>query len=152
MTSTEPAPPAGADAALTAALRVEYAAIYSYGLVSAYCAPELNNLVTIAIHQHRDRRDRVMALLAERKAEVPAAAAGYQPAEPLNTGTEAAQLAVRVENDTAVAWRIVVEQAEQGSDREFAVNAVSQSAVLAARWKRALGTWPVTRAFPGGQD
>jgi hypothetical protein len=57
-----------------------------------------------------------------------------------------------MENDTATAWRAVVEQAREPSDREFAATALGQTAVLAAHWSQALGTWPITRAFPGGQD
>jgi hypothetical protein len=30
------------------------------------------------------------------------------------------------------------------------VTALTQSAVLSARWKQTLGNWPITTAFPGG--
>ena len=50
----------------------------------------------------------------------------------------------------------MLEQAAAGSggdtDRTFAVTALTQSAVLAARWKRVLKLWPLTQAFPGGSD
>lgn len=66
MTSPEPGPPNGPDAALCDALATEYGAIYGYGIVSAYASPEFNSLVAATIRQHRDRRDRVIALLAGR--------------------------------------------------------------------------------------
>lgn len=82
----------------------------------------------------------------------PIAAAGYRLPAPVTNSIDAARLAVRMENDTAVAWRAVVEQATDAADREFAATALGQSAVLAAQWNRVLGSWPITRAFPGGED
>lgn len=148
MTSAEPASDA-ASSALCAALSTEHAVIYGYGIVSAHCQPDVNNLVTSALNQHRQRRDQVIAMLAGRSVTAPVAAAGYQLPMPVNNATDAARLAVRMENDTAVAWRAVVEQAADPNDRRFGVTALSQSAVLAARWKQALGDWPITTAFPG---
>ena len=37
-------------------------------------------------------------------------------------------------------------------DRTFAVTALTQCAVLAARWSRCSGVWPITVAFPGGSE
>ena len=54
-----------------------------------------------------------------------------------------------------MAWRAVLEQAaasRAATPRTFAVTALTQSAVLAARWKRVLKLWPLTQAFPGGSD
>lgn len=152
MTSSEPAPATGPDAALCAALATEHGVIYGYGLVSAHSSPELNPLVSAAIRQHRERRDRVVAALAARSVTAPVAAAGYQVPTPLTNATDAVRLALRMENDTAVAWRAVVEQAGEAADREFATTALGQSAVLAARWNRTLGNWPITQAFPGGSE
>lgn len=152
MTSPESGSPAGPDAALIDALATEYGVVYGYGLVSAYSLPEFNPLVVTSIRQHRQRRDRTIAILAGRSVAVPPAAAGYQVPMPLTTSNDALRLAVRMENDTAAAWRAVVEQADEDTDREFAATALGQSAVLAAHWNRALGNWPITQAFPGGAD
>lgn len=151
---TSPAAPGawGPEAALGDALSTEYGAVYGYGLVSAYSLPEYNDLVVTTIRQHRERRDRIIAILTSRSVPVPPAAAGYQLPMPLATSNDALRLAVRIENDTATAWRAVVEQASEASDREFAATALGQSAVLAAHWNRALGKWPITEPFPGGQD
>lgn len=148
MTSTEPTSDA-ASTALCAALSTEHAVIYGYGIVSAHCQTDVNNLVTSALNQHRQRRDQVFAMLASRSVTAPVAAAGYQLPMPVNNATDASRLAVRMEKDTEVAWRAVVEQAQDPNDRRFAVTALSQSAVLAARWKQVLGDWPITTAFPG---
>ena len=150
MTSAEPSPPATPyDTALCAALTTEHAVVYGYGIVSAHCEPDVNTLVSTALNQHRLRRDTVIATLAGRSVTAPVAAAGYQLPMPVNSPTDAARLAVRMEKDTEVAWRAVIEQAQSPQDRGFAVTALTQSAVLAAHWKQALGDWPITTAFPG---
>lgn len=152
MTSPVPSPVSGPEAALCDALATEYGAVYGYGMVSAYSLPEFNDLVVATIRQHRERRDRTIAILTSRSVPIPPAAAGYQLPMPVTTSNDALRLAVRIENDTATAWRAVVEQAHESADREFAATALGQSAVLAAHWNRALGNWPITRAFPGGED
>ncbi len=150
MTSAEPSPAATPqDTALCAALDNEHAVIYGYGIVSAHCQPDVNNLVSFALSQHRQRRDQVIAMLAGRAVTAPVAAAGYQLPISVNTATDAARLAARMEKDTEVAWRAVIEQAQSSEDRTFGVTALTQSAVLAARWKQVLGDWPITTAFPG---
>lgn len=152
MTSAEPGPLSGPDASLRNALTTEYGVVYGYGMVSAYSLPEYNDLVVATIRQHRERRERTIAILTSRSVPVPPPAAGYQLPMPVSTSDDALRLAVRMENDTATAWRAVVEQAHEPTDREFAATALGQSAVLAAHWNRALGNWPITRAFPGGED
>jgi Domain of unknown function (DUF4439) len=147
MTSAEPSGPA--DTALCAALANEHAVIYGYGMVSAHCAPEVNVLVSSSLNQHRERRDQIISMLAGRKVAAPVAAAGYQLPMPVDTPADAARLAARMEHDTQAAWRAVLEQAQSSEDRGFGVTALTQSAVLAARWKQQLGDWPITTAFPG---
>jgi hypothetical protein len=151
VTSTEPSPAATPyDTALCAALTTEHAVVYGYGIVSAHCQPDVNTLVSSALNQHRLRRDQVIAMLAGRSVTAPVAAAGYQLPMPVNSPTDAVRLAVQMEKDTEVAWRAVIERAQNPQDRGFAVTALTQSAVLAARWKQVLGDWPITTAFPGG--
>lgn len=159
--STEPTPdpdrPEPPDqAALYDALGAEHAAIYGYGVVSAHTVPDNNELVSQAMAEHRDRREATVKLLTERQIAVPLPAAGYQLPFPVNRPSQAARLAARMENDCAVAWRAVLEQATgEGTaeqDRSFALTALTQCAVMAARWRRVLGAWPVTEAFPGGSE
>jgi len=140
------------DAALCDALATEHATIYGYGIVSAHSPPGINDLVAAAMSQHRERRDQVIAMLAARSVTAPVAAAGYRLPMPVNDQRDAARLAARMENDAAVAWRGVIEQAQTPNDRIYGVAALTQSAVLAARWNRVLGAWPITTAFPGGSE
>jgi hypothetical protein len=166
MTSFEPTPgatrkqspgggaPTGkdADTSLSDALAIEHSTIYGYGIVSALSPPGVNSLVVDALNQHRQRRDDVIATLNARKVTAPAAAAGYQLPMQVGSAADAARLAVRMENDGATAWRAVVEHAETAEDRAFASTALTESAVMAARWNRVLGAWPITSSFPGGNE
>jgi hypothetical protein len=150
VTSAEPA--TGPDAAFCDAVATEHGVVYGYGVVAAYSWPDLDSLISGAIHQHRDRRDQAIAMLAARSVTAPIAAAGYELPIAVNKPDDASRLALRMENDAAVAWRAVAEQTREAGDREFAVTSLAQSAVLAALWNRVLGNWPITQAFPGGSE
>lgn len=156
MTSPEPSTPRrpsdAANGALFDAVADEHATIYGYGVVSAHSRFDVNYLVAAAMDEHRERRDAAMAMLEARSVDPPLAAAGYQMPIEVKNPTDAASLAVRMEQDTAVAWRAVLEQATDQKTRAFAVTALTQSAVMAARWSRVLGVSPITVAFPGGSE
>lgn len=159
MTSPEPTtsvdpnrPDDPADGALFDAVAAEHGVIYGYGLVSARSDPDLNSLVATSIADHRERREAGIAMLESRSASAPLPAAGYQVPFDLDDSTAAVQLAVRMEEDAAVAWRAVVEQSTSAEDRAFAVAALTRCSVTAARWREVLGVWPVTVAFPGGNE
>lgn len=161
MTSPQPSPEPTPDpdrpadpgqAALYDALVAEHAAIYGYGVVSAHSLPTRNELVSESLAQHRERREKAVSLLEAQSVTVPLPAAGYQLPMAVETPTDAATLAVLMEEDCAVAWRAVMEQSDAEQDRGFALNAVTQCAVMAARWRRVLRAWPVTTAFPGGSE
>lgn len=151
-TTSPTRPTTAADAALFDAVAVEHGAIYGYGLVSAHSTAEDNALVATAMAEHRARREAAIALLEARSVTPPLPAAGYQLPAPVTDPTDAANLAIRMEEDTSVAWRAVLEQATSADDRAFAITALSETAVTAARWRAILNTWPVTVAFPGGGE
>lgn len=156
MTAPAPSSPSRpsdpADGALFDAVATEHATIYGYGVVSAHSLPERNDLVAEAMAEHRERREQALAKLGARSIDAPLPAPGYQVPIDVDTPTDAATLAVRMEEDAAVAWRAVVEQATDQQDRAFAVTALTQCAVMAARWRRVLAVAPVTVAFPGGNE
>jgi hypothetical protein len=153
--STTPDPDRPSDAvqaALFDAVAAEHAAIYGYGIVSAHSSPDENDLVSAAMAEHRERREAAIAMLTGRSAKAPLPAAGYQLPMPVNNPNDAANLAVRMEDDCAVAWRAAIERASSEQDRAFAVTALTEAAVTAARWKQVQGIKPVTVAFPGGTE
>jgi uncharacterized protein DUF4439 len=152
-TPTTPGRPSDAvDGAVFDAIATEQATIYGYGVVSAHSTPDVNELVSAALAEHRDRREAAIAMLGARSVEPPLPAAGYQLPIEVDNPTDAANLAVHMEEDAAVAWRAVLEQATDEKDRTFAVTALAQCAVAAARWSRVLGISPITVAFPGGSE
>jgi hypothetical protein len=145
-------PAEAADGALFDAIATEHATIYGYGLVSAHSTPDVNALVSSSMAEHRERREAAIAMLDSRSVDAPLPAAGYQLPMEVDNPTDAANLAVRMEEGAAVAWRAVLEQATSEQDRAFAVTALTQCAVAAARWSRVLGVSPITVAFPGGSE
>ena len=156
-TSAEPTPDPDrpedpGPAALFDAVAAEHAAIYGYGLVSAHVMPDENDLVSKAVAEHRERREAATTLMIERSITVPLAAVGYQIPLVVDTPNNAAKLAIRMESDCAVAWRAVLEQTDNEQDRSFAGTALTQCALMAARWRQVLGAWPITEAFPGGGE
>jgi Domain of unknown function (DUF4439) len=145
-------PSGGADAALFDAINAEHGTIYGYGLVSAHTTPEVNDLVADALALHRANREAGIAALTARSVPAPIPAAGYQMPGDVSNPDTAARAAVRMEEDTAVAWRAVAEQATTADGRKLAVKALTDSAVLAARWREVIGSTPANVAFPGGSE
>ena len=71
-------PPDAGDAALFDAVATEHAIIYGYGMVSAHSTPDVNDLVSTSMAEHRDRREEAIAMLSGRSVDPPLPAAGYQ--------------------------------------------------------------------------
>ena len=145
-------PSDAADAALFDAVANEHGVIYGYGLVSAHSSPDANALVSESLAGHRELREEAVAKLTGRNATAPIPAMGYQMPIDVDGPTDAAKLAVRMEEDSAVAWRAVLERANSAGDRELAVTALKRAAVTAAKWRLVLGVVPPTVAFPGGTE
>jgi len=147
---TRPEDPAAA--ALFDAVAAEHGVIYGYGVVSAHITPDANELVSDAMAEHRARREQAIARLAARNVTAPLPAPGYQLPIVVGSPADAAKLAVRMEEDGAVAWRAVLERASSTEDRAFAVTSLTECAVTAAKWRRLAGMEPSTVAFPGGTE
>ena len=94
--------------------------------MSAHTSCDENDLVSAALAQHRERREAAIAMLTERSAKAPLPAVGYQLPLPSPIPADAGKLAVRMEDDCAVAWRAVIEQATAEQDRAFGVTALTE--------------------------
>ena len=155
MTSPAPTPSRpsdSADAALYDAIATEHGAIYGYGVVSAHSSPDDNALVSASLAGHRELREEAVAKLEGRSVAAPLPAMGYRMPLAVDGPAAAAKLAVRMEEDSVLAWRAVLEHAESVGDRELAVAAMKQAAVSAAKWRQVLGVVPPTVTFPGGSE
>lgn len=135
--------------ALLDALRAEYAAVYTYGVIAAYASAERARLIAQDTAAHRARRDTTIDALKAAGVAVPPPDAAYTTPFPVNDPIPAANLAVTVETDTAVAWRAVVEHTGSESARGMGIDALTESALRLATWQAILGTNPATVAFPG---
>ena len=135
--------------ALRTALAAEHAAVWGYGVVGAALDASAQGLAEVSETAHRDVRDRVVDLLAERGADPVAAEGGYALPFPVLSGTDAAALAVVLEEGVAAAWVRVLDQAVERTTRELAVGALTAAEVRAVGWRAGAGQAPTTRAFPG---
>jgi hypothetical protein len=137
------------NAALREALAAEHVAVWGYGVVGAGLGPTGRGRATDAETAHRDVRDQVTALLAERKADPVREQAAYELPFPILSAVDAAALAVVLEDGTAAAWVRVLDQAVERTTRELAVGWLSSAEIHAVGWRGAAGKKPVTSALPG---
>ena len=135
--------------ALGEALAAEHAAVWGYGVVGAALDEKARQPAEDAEAAHRDVRDQVSTLLADRKAEVVDAKGGYALPFPVLSAVDAAALGAVLEDGVTAAWVRVLDQAAERSTRELAVGVLSAAEVRAVGWRVAAGKPPVTRPFPG---
>jgi hypothetical protein len=142
-------PAADADGALQDALAAEHAAVWGYGVVGAALPADARAPVTAAEDAHRDVRDALVSLLADRDVEPVAARGAYALPFPVLSAADAAALAVTLEDGAAVAWVRVLDQAADADVRRLAVEVLGSTEVRAVGWRRRAGQSPLTRPFPG---
>jgi hypothetical protein len=147
-----PSPTAAEDAALQEALAAEHTAIWGYGVVGAALPVEARAPVAGAEEAHRDLRDELAARLTARRVVPVAAEAAYALPFPVLSATDAAVLALTLEEGASAAWTWVLDQATERSTRELGVTALSAAELRAVGWRAAAGRTPVTTAFPGLPD
>jgi Domain of unknown function (DUF4439) len=137
------------NAALSEALAAEHAAVWGYGVVGAALDPTAQAAAVASEVAHRDVRDQVVTLLAERGTEPVGAEGGYTLPFPVLSAIDAAALAVTLEDGVAAAWVRVLDQSVERSTRELAVGVLTAAEVRAVSWRTAAGQSPTTNAFPG---
>jgi hypothetical protein len=147
-----PSPTAAEDAALQEALAAAHTAVWGYGVVGAALPVEARAPVAGAEEAHRDLRDELAALLTARRVAPVAAEAAYALPFPVLSATDAAVLALTLEEGASAAWTWVLDQATERSTRELAVTALSAAELRAVGWRAEAGRTPVTTAFPGLPD
>jgi len=135
--------------ALLDALAAEYAAVFAYGVVAAFSNPDRDRMVAADAAAHRSRRDATIDALTAVSIDIPVPEAGYNLPFPVGDPIAAANLAVTIETDTAVAWRSVIERAQSEHARGTGLDALTECALRLANWRTILGTAPPTVPFPG---
>ncbi|WP_243710348.1 ferritin-like domain-containing protein [Micromonospora sp. KC213] len=140
--------PADARQALADALSAEYAAIYAYGPIGVQLSDAERRAARSAEAAHRARRDALVLQLSGDGGQLPADRAGYALPFPVTDRAGALRLAVEIEERTGAFWRAAL-PVTSGAERTRALNALTDCAVRATRWRRAARVTPVTVAFPG---
>lgn len=133
---------------LRAALAAEHAAIFAYGRLGVWLDAAGKDEARAAEVAHRSRRDTIVLQLDEAKASPSPAEPGYELPFPLTDSASALRLAVQVEEGVAAHWRAVLRTVE-GGQRGVALEAYSDAALRATRWRRIAGVNPAITPFPG---
>jgi hypothetical protein len=133
---------------LSAALAAEEAAIYAYAPIGVRLPDAEQTEARAAEAAHRNRRDALVTRLAELSVSTAPAAAGYSLPFPVADRASALKLAVAVEDGVAATWRAAL-PATVDADRGAALDALTDAAVRATRWRRIAKIVPATAPFPG---
>jgi uncharacterized protein DUF4439 len=129
---------------LADALAAEHAAIFAYGVIGAHLE-EARSAAREAERAHRTRRDELVLLLGD---QAPAAEPSYELPFPVDGPDDAVRLAILVEERVAAIWRGVLPESGAG-ERERALDALTDAAVRATRWRATAGVDPAAVPFPG---
>lgn len=137
--------------ALQQALATEHAAIWVYGLVTAFLPAPFSAGIGTARAQHRERKQAAADVLRQAGAQPNPGQAAYVPAESVSGSDDAIRLVVTAETDAAGAWRGVLVRTEDPALRTMATNALVGSAARATRWRLEGNTRPAAVPLPGSR-
>lgn len=138
--------------ALQRALAAEHAAVWVYGLVTAFLPDGYSHALQRDTTAHRALRDNTERLLRDAGVTPRVAAPSYQPPKPVTDERSAAALVASAESDAATAWHAVLARSDpdgSGQVRTSAVDALSGAAVRGTAWRDAAGRSPAAVALPG---
>ncbi|NMN99827.1 ferritin-like domain-containing protein [Gordonia sp. TBRC 11910] len=135
--------------ALGTAVDAEHAAVYTYGVLTAFTTGAQRDAVATYIAEHRARRDELNQALVAAGAPARTTAPGYIIPLAVTNSATAARAALDAEQDTAQAYRSLAEHADTEKIRRLAVDGLTECALRAAFWREAAGIRPVTTALPG---
>ena len=135
--------------ALRSALGAENAAVWVYGLSSAYVTESrVKSALDEGTDEHRRHRDAAEQVLQGAGTNPPAAQPAYTLPQPVTDQRSALQSLITAETDCEVGWRSVLENTEDAGARRLALDGLTTSAARSARWRLTIGV-PAAEAFPG---
>ncbi len=143
------------DDAWRAALAAEQQAVYGYGLVGPNVPPADVTLARTCAAAHLALVSAIEAQMADQEVGPWPQPADYPELYPVQPGDAARRLALRLEDQTAVAWRALYAQAvatggAQGRTlRAQGQNGITAAAVRAVQWRYLLTPTHASVAFPG---
>ncbi|MEV6913081.1 ferritin-like domain-containing protein [Amycolatopsis sp. NPDC051071] len=135
--------------AVQQALAAEHAAIWVYGLVSAYLPAAFTSAVARGAGEHVKRRDVCERMLSAAGQTPPGPEAAYVPPKPVTEANSAMELVATAESDVTAAWLGVIDRTDDAALRGTALNALIGSARRGTAWRAEFGAKPVAIAMPG---
>jgi hypothetical protein len=145
----QPPLPADTAGALQQALGAENAAIWVYGLASAFVGGGVAPAVIAAETTHQARRDAVRRLLTDGGQTPEPAQPAYALPQPVTDQPSALAVLTIAETDCTVAWRAVLERTDDAGLRQTGLAALTDSALRETRWRRLSGVSPASIPMPG---
>jgi hypothetical protein len=141
------------DPAWQGALAAEEQAVFGYGLLGARLEGPNRALAQEYLGAHSTLRDATRSAIAGAGLAPVPPDADYPALYPVPNPAAARALAIRLEDDCAVAWRYLYLAAASGDTgaelREPAQQALIDSALRATRWRALVDPQHATDPFPG---
>jgi hypothetical protein len=143
------------DSAWQAALAAEHQAAFGYTLLGPQVTGADQQRAITCSNAHESLRDATSVAIAAAGLTPVPPLADYPALYPVTDAAAARELAVRLEDDCAVAWRYLYLQAASTTGvratslRGSAQQALTGSAVRAAQWRASTTPTHATTAFPG---
>ncbi|MBB4682719.1 ferritin-like domain-containing protein [Amycolatopsis jiangsuensis] len=141
--------PEDAVESLQKALSSEHAALWVYGLVTAFLPGDFGEALKAGRAEHTARRDLVTQMITSAGATPVAPEAAYVPPKPVTDTASAAALVASAEADSAAAWLGVITHTDDSGLRGMAVQALVAAARRGTPWRQEAGESPAAVALPG---
>lgn len=144
-----PSVPPEAVGPLQKALDAEHAAVWVYGLVSAFLPANYNDGVADGMNEHQDRRDACVRMLDAAGVTPDGPQPAYVTPKPVTDAASAKSVVAAAESDSAAAWAGVLSGVDDSALRGVALTALLGSARRGTRWRVAAGESPAVLALIG---
>lgn len=151
VTPTASTIPSEAVDAVQKALDAEHAAVWVYGLVSAFLSGKYADGAVDGMREHQHRRDACVRMLDAAGATPDGPEPAYITPKPVTDATSAKSVVAAAETDAAKAWGGVLSGTDDVGLRAVALTALLGSARRGTRWRQAAGETPAAIALLGAQ-
>ncbi|GAB07101.1 DUF4439 domain-containing protein [Gordonia amarae] len=137
--------------ALKVVVASEHAALFTYGVITAFTTSTRRKTVDEFTAAHRAARDTAAEAMRSAGATPPDQEPGYVLPVKVTDPVSAAKVALAAETDSAVAYRSLLEKAGSPAVRQIGLDGLTACASRAAQWRAALKQSPYTVALPGSR-
>lgn len=136
--------------ALRNALQAEHAALWTYGLATAFVdAERISSAVQEATAQHERLRDSAARTLRTTGQTPPPARPAYDVGSRPTDEDSMIRVLVTAESDCQVGWRSVLDTAEDRAVRGLALDGLTTATTRATRWRITIDDQPAATPLPG---